>query len=506
MDNAEQPLLGDSNKPHYQSVGKTLREAEKAYVKTLNNKKMFLAAFSAVLGNFTFGYSLVYPSPVIPALEKNVYPDLHIEMNEVSWFGSVFALGACLGGISSMILNDRLGRKLSIMFSALPMAVGFLLMGSAQHISMLLLGRILTGFASGLTSSSIPVYISEISHGGVRGALGACPQIMAVCGALILYAFGNFLSWRWLAVVGEVPVFIMLVLMCFMPDSPRFLISKGKDKRALKALLWLRGADTAYQEEFDRIKNSMCMTHSLSWAEIKDPYYYKPILIAIFMRFLQQLSGISSILTYLEPIFERTSVALKGGLDATLVGIARLLSVLVAAAIMDKAGRRKLLFTSGLLMLASSLAMGLYIHFMKDIDHHHNSTNLTVFMANHGSSPNHTNYLSFIPLVCVMIYIIGYAFGWGPITWLLMSEILPLKTRGLASGLCVLVSWITGFALTEAFFPVANALGLEVLFYFFTVVCCCGLFFTYCCVPETRGRTLEQIESFFRTGRRSFMR
>uniref|UniRef100_A0A8C5PNM9 Solute carrier family 2 member 6 n=1 Tax=Leptobrachium leishanense TaxID=445787 RepID=A0A8C5PNM9_9ANUR len=445
MDETE-PLLNEHRTTNSMSVGRALREAEKEYVKTLKNKKMFLAAFSAVLGNFTFGYSLVYPSPVIPQLEKNVYPALQIESSEVSWFGSVFALGACLGGLSSMVLNDRLGRKLSIMFSALPMAVGFMLMGCAQHISMLLLGRILTGFASGLTSSSIPVYISEISHAGVRGMLGACPQILAVCGALVLYAFGIFLPWRWLAVVGEVPVLIMLVLMCFMPESPRFLISKGKDDKALQALLWLRGEGTAYNQEYMRIKETMRKMSSLKCSELSDPHYYKPILITLLMRFLQQLSGISAILTYLEPIFQRTSVTLNSSLAATIVGIVRLASVLVSASIMDKAGRKILLFTS------------------------------------------------------------GYAFGWGPITWLLMSEILPLKARGLASGLCVLVSWLTGFLLTEVFFPAADALGLETPFFFFTVICCCGLIFTYCCVPETKGRTLEQIESFFRTGRRSFIR
>ncbi|KAG8535810.1 hypothetical protein GDO81_027728, partial [Engystomops pustulosus] len=123
---------------------------------TLDNRRMFLAAFSAVLGNFSFGYGLVYPSPVLPALEGDADPVLHITDVEKSWFGSVFALGCCVGGMSSMVLNDRLGRKLSIMFSAFPAAVGFLMMGSAQHVSMLLLGRILTGLAGGLTSSSIP--------------------------------------------------------------------------------------------------------------------------------------------------------------------------------------------------------------------------------------------------------------------------------------------------------------------------------------------------------------
>ncbi|XP_040262143.1 solute carrier family 2, facilitated glucose transporter member 6 [Bufo bufo] len=503
MDN--KPLLSDPRKSNYQSVGKVLREAEKKYIKTLDNRRMFLAAFSAVLGNFSFGYALVYPSPVLPVLEEDTDPVLHITDAEKSWFGSVFALGCCVGGISSMVLNDRLGRKLSIMFSAFPAAVGFLLIGSAQHVSMLLLGRILTGLAGGLTSSSIPVYISEISHAGVRGALGACPQLLAVCGALVLYTLGLFLPWRWLAVAGEVPVLVMLLLLCFMPDSPRFLISKGKDEKALQALVWLRGPKTAYRGEYQRIKESVLKANSsLTFSELSDPYYYKPILIAVSMRCLQQLSGINPILTYLEPIFNRTKVILKGGYDAALVGLVRLISVLVAALVMDKAGRKILLFVSSALMLVSSLSMGLYVHFTVDMKH--NSTNLTMTTSDPHVLADPVNYLGVIPLVCIMLYILGYAFGWGPVTWLLMSEILPLKARGTASGLCVMVSWITGFVLTEAFLPVVNAFNLETPFFFFAIICACCILFTYLCVPETKGRTLEQIESYFRTGRRSFIK
>ncbi|KAM5146646.1 solute carrier family 2, facilitated glucose transporter member 6 [Mantella aurantiaca] len=499
------PLLNAPKSSDYQSVGKTLREAEKKYVKTLDNRKMFLAAFSAVLGNFTFGYALVYTSPVIPALEGDADPSMHITETEKSWFGSVFALGTCVGGLSSMFLNDWLGRKLSIMFSVLPAAIGFLLMGSAQHISMLLLGRILTGLAGGLTSSSIPVYISEISHAGVRGALGACPQLMAVCGALVLYALSIVVPWRWLAIAGEIPVFTMLILLCFMPDSPRFLISKGKTDRALTALEWLRGPNTAYRDEFKRIEESIQNKNSsMTCRELSESHYYKPILIAVLMRFLQQMSGINPILTYLEPIFNKTKVILPGNYDAALVGLVRLVSVLISATVMDKAGRKILLYISSSLMLVSSLAMGLYVHFTVDV--RHNTTTFNMTLNGPGTHVDPTYYLGVIPLVCIMLYILGYAFGWGPITWLLMSEILPLKARGVASGLCVVVSWITGFILTEAFLPVVNAFNLETPFFFFTFICICCLIFTYLAVPETKGRTLEQIEWYFRSGRRSFIR
>ncbi|XP_069465569.1 solute carrier family 2, facilitated glucose transporter member 6 [Ambystoma mexicanum] len=498
------PLLdGDTPRPHYKTFShKEAREAEKRYVRTLQNKRLFVAAFAAVLGAFNFGFALVYPSPVIPAIDDNKDPIIKVTSKEISWFGSVFALGSIVGGASAMFLNDFLGRKLSIMFSALPSAIGYALMAGAQNVWMLLLGRILTGFAGGLTSASIPVYVSEISHSGVRGFLGACPQIMAVTGALVLYAFGLFLPWRWLAVAGIVPVLIMLVILCFMPYSPRFLISKGKDEEALRALAWLRGKDTQYVEEFDRIVDSLTQGTKITCGELADPYYYKPLLITVCMRFLQQLSGVTPILVFLESIFIKTKVILDGKYDAALVGLVRLLSVSIAAFTMDKAGRKILLFVSAGLMLASTFTMGMYVHFISLPQG--NSTNLTMeSLATSAGEP--VNYITLIPLFSIMLYIMGYAMGWGPITWLLMSEVLPLRARGVASGLCVLVSWATAFVMIESFIPASEAFGRDVPFFFFAVISAVNLIFTACFVPETKGRTLEQIESYFRTGRRSFI-
>uniref|UniRef100_U3IGY9 Solute carrier family 2 member 6 n=1 Tax=Anas platyrhynchos platyrhynchos TaxID=8840 RepID=U3IGY9_ANAPP len=430
-------------------------------LRVLHNKRLYLAVFAAVLGNFSFGFALVYTSPVIPALEAHPNPALRLDRHKASWFGVRSGLVPAWGG--AMLLNDRLGRKLSIMFSAVPSAVGYALLAGAQGIEMLLLGRVLTGYAGGVTSASIPVYISEISHPGVRGMLGACPQIMAVLGSLILYALGLLLDWRWLAVAGEVPVLAMILLLCFMPNSPRFLLSRGKEDEALQSLCWLRGKDTDYAREYEQIKDSV-RNRRVSCAEIKDPFIYKPILIAVVMRFLQQLSGVTCVLVYLQPIFKKTAY------DAALVGLVRLFSVAIAAVSMDKAGRKILLFVSGK-SLCHDVQGQLFFSYFQQL------------WALKPQQPHLT--------LCSPA---GYAMGWGPITWLLMSEILPLKARGVASGLCVVVSW-----LTEAF-------GLEVPFLFFAVICAGNVFFTGCCVPETKGRSLEQIEAFFRTGRRSFMR
>ncbi|NWY96931.1 GTR6 protein, partial [Loxia curvirostra] len=500
-----EPLMRKTSFSYHTFPEGTARRLDKEYLRSLHNKRLYLAVFAAVLGNFSFGFALVYPSPVIPALEAHPSPALRLDQHTAPWFGSVFTLGAAAGGLSTMLLNDCLGRKLSIMFSALPSALGYALLAGAQGLWMLLLGRVLTGYAGGVTSASIPVYISEISHPGVRGMLGACPQIMAVLGSLVLYALGLILDWRWLAMAGEVPVLAMVLLLCFMPNSPRFLLSQGKEEEALSSLCWLRGEDTDYAREYEQIKDSVRkQSRRVSCAELKDPFLYKPILISGVMRFLQQLSGVTCILVYLQPIFKKTSVILKAEYDAALVGLVRLSAVAIAAVSMDKAGRKILLFVSAGVMLVSNLTMGLYIHF-EPASHNGTVANTTlVSSANLPAEP--TNYITLIPLLATMFFIMGYAMGWGPITWLLMSEILPLKARGVASGLCVLVSWLTAFTLTQFFLPVVNAFGLEVPFLFFALISAGNILFTGCCVPETKGRSLEQIEAFFRTGRRSFLR
>ncbi|XP_051040901.1 solute carrier family 2, facilitated glucose transporter member 6 isoform X2 [Phodopus roborovskii] len=474
----QEPLLRDEGLDYDTFPEASASPRERARAGALQNRRVFLATFAAVLGNFSFGYALVYTSPVIPALKLSSDPALHLNKIQASWFGSVFTLGAAAGGLSAMVLNDLLGRKLSIMFSAVPSVIGYALMAGAHGLWMLLLGRMLTGFAGGLTAACIPVYVSEIAPPGVRGALGATPQLMAVFGSLSLYALGLLLPWRWLAVAGEGPVLIMILLLSFMPNSPRFLLSKGRDEEALQALTWLR-ADSEVHWEFEQIQDNVRK---------------------------QQLTGITPILVYLQTIFDSMSVALPSQQDAAIVGAVRLVSVLIAAVTMDLAGRKVLLYVSASIMLVANLTLGLYIQFGPRPLTPNSTVGLEIMTLGNTEQPPTTSfdYLTLIPLLATMLFIMGYAMGWGPITWLLMSEVLPLRARGVASGLCVLVSWLTAFILTKYFLLAVNAFGLQVPFFFFSAICLLSLLFTGFCVPETRGRSLEQIEAFFHTRRMSF--
>uniref|UniRef100_A0A672NLE1 Solute carrier family 2 member 6 n=1 Tax=Sinocyclocheilus grahami TaxID=75366 RepID=A0A672NLE1_SINGR len=154
-----------------------------------------------------------------------------------------------------------------------------------------------------------------------------------------LFSPGLVLPWRWLAVAGEIPVVIMIIFLCFMPTSPRYHIMKGNRARAVKSLEWLRGPNSDYLTEFNKIERSINSQVKGTLCDLKTPLYYKPILISLVMRFLQQMTGITPILVYLEPIFHMTAISLVA---------VRLISVAIAASLMDKAGRKALLFTSGL--------------------------------------------------------------------------------------------------------------------------------------------------------------
>ncbi|XP_034566410.1 solute carrier family 2, facilitated glucose transporter member 6 [Notolabrus celidotus] len=466
----------------------------------INNSKLFLAVFAAVLGNFNFGYSLVYSSPVLPKLKSpDVDPRLRMGTYEASWFGSIYSLGAAAGGLGAMLLNDLIGRKLTIMMSAIPSTIGYMLMGGAVDLWMLLLGRFLTGIAGGMTAASIPVYISEISHKSVRGALGSCPQITAVFGALALYALSLVVPWRWLAVAGELPAVLMVVLLVFMPRSPRRLLSLGREQQAEKALRWLRGKDYNTQIELKAIQDSINTRGKVTWSDLATPVFYKPITIAVVMRFLQQMTGITPVLVYLEFIFSKHKVSLEPKFDAAIVGAVRLLSVVVAASLMDRAGRKALLYTSSMLMFLSTLTLTMISH-NADCPPGPTPPNITIPLDYSSHNAVGETAAGLLPLISIMVFIFGYAMGWGPITWLLMSEVLPLAARGVASGLCVTVSWLTAFLLTQVFTHLVDRYGLYVPYLWFMVVCVFCLLFNAVCIPETRGRSLEEIENYFRTG------
>ncbi|XP_006074566.2 solute carrier family 2, facilitated glucose transporter member 8 isoform X8 [Bubalus bubalis] len=452
-------------------------------------RRVFLAAFAAALGPLSFGFALGYSSPAIPSLRRAAPPAPHLDEDAASWFGAIVTLGAAAGGVLGGWLLDRAGRKLSLVLCALPFVAGFAVITAAQNLWMLLGGRLLTGLACGIASLVAPVYISEIAYPEVRGLLGSCVQLMVVTGILLAYLAGWVLEWRWLAVLGCVPPSFMLLLMCFMPETPRFLLSQHKHQEAMAAMQFLWGYAQGWEEP------PLGAQHQgFHVAQLRRPGVYKPFIIGISLMAFQQLSGVNAVMFYAETIFEKAKFK-DSSLASVVVGVIQVLFTATAALIMDRAGRRLLLTLSGVVMVFSTSAFGAYFKLTEGGPSNSSHVDLPALVS---MEPADTNMgLAWLAVGSMCLFIAGFAVGWGPIPWLLMSEIFPLHVKGVATGVCVLTNWFMAFLVTKEFSSLMEVLRPYGAFWLASAFCIFGVLFTLACVPETKGKTLEQITAHF---------
>ncbi|XP_060927990.1 solute carrier family 2, facilitated glucose transporter member 8 isoform X1 [Limanda limanda] len=467
-----------------------LMSEQDAYLSKVKNRNLYLATFASVLGPMSFGFVLGYSSPALPELMQTSDPRLRLDAVQASWFGSIVTVGAAVGGLLGGWMVERIGRKLSLMFCSLPFVFGFTIIIAAQNVWMLYAGRVLTGLASGVTSLVVPLYISEMAHERVRGTLGSCVQLMVVLGIMGVYLAGLFLDWRWLAICCSVPPTLLMVCMCFMPETPRFLLSQGKRREAEEALRFLRGPDAPVEWECARIESGCDERGSgFQMSDLKDPGVYKPLLIGVLLMIFQQFTGINAIMFYAETIFEQAHFK-ESDLASVIVGLIQVVVTAVAALIMDKAGRKVLLIISGVAMVISTTAFGVYFYLMSRI--HEGGPPLSLL----GAEPH--SDLTWLALASMAVFIAGFALGWGPIPWLIMSEIFPVKVRGVASAICVLTNWSMAFLITKTFQDMMLLLTSAGTFWLFASMCILNVIFTMAFIPETKGKTLEQIEATFR--------
>ncbi|XP_007423249.1 solute carrier family 2, facilitated glucose transporter member 8 isoform X1 [Python bivittatus] len=488
------PLLGPNTETELHAAGRPSQL--EIYLSKVQNHNLYLATFAAVLGPLSFGFVLGYSSPAIPSLKRSNNPELTLDETQASWFGSVVTLGAVAGGTLGGYAVDKIGRKLSLMLCAIPYVFGFMIIISAQNIWMLYLGRLLNGLASGVTSLVVPVYISETSHSKIRGVLGSCVQLMVVIGILGAYLAGMVLEWRWLAVLCSIPPCFMLGLMAFMPETPRFLLHQNQQPEAIAALQFLRGPLVDHEWECQEIEANASEQEELSIAEFKNPAIYKPFLIGVAMMFFQQASGINALMFYAETIFEEANFK-NSSAAPVIVGSIQVFFTATAALIIDRTGRKILLIVSGLIMAASATVFGIY--FRITLPSPSNSSHLRLL-----NTPVNTSFmdeghsLAWLAVLSMSFFIVGFSLGWGPIPWLVMSEIFPLRARGVASGACVLTNWLMAFLVTKEFHDLMVLLTPSGTFWLFSSTCLLNVVFTIICVPETKGKSLEEIEAYFR--------
>jgi sugar porter (SP) family MFS transporter len=437
--------------------------------------------FFGAFGGILFGYDIGVMTGALPFLQN----DWNLQNNAsiIGWITSSLMLGAILGGALAGQLSDKLGRRKMVLIAAILFAVFSLASAAAPHDGQYyLIGvRIFLGLAVGAASALVPAYMSEMAPAAVRGRLSGINQLMIVSGMLLSYiadyllqGLPEHIAWRSMLGLAAVPAIILLLGVLRLPESPRFLVKQGKLDEARQVLSWIRRPEEVEPEMRDieeTASEESAAAKSTSWGTLFTGRYRYLVVAGIGVAAFQQFQGANAIFYYIPLIVEKAtgSSASSALLWPIIQGIILVFGALVFMVIADKFNRRTLLTVGGTVMGLSFLMPAI----------------LNALIPN--MSP-------MMIVVFLSIYVAFYSATWAPLTWVLVGEIFPLAIRGRASGLASSFNWIGSF-LVGLLFPIMTAaMSQEAVFAIFGLICVLGVVFIRVAVPETRGRSLEEIE------------
>ncbi|AHI02019.1 hypothetical protein KALB_8662 [Kutzneria albida DSM 43870] len=429
--------------------------------------------FFGALGGILFGYDLGVISGVLLLIK----PLWHLDSFAQGVVGGCLAAGAILGAVFATRLTDRLGRRKAIMAAAVVFALGTLGCTFAPDVTVLVVSRFVVGVAVGASSASVPTYLAELSPGRARGALSSLNQLMIVSGILIAYivdyALNDSGNWRGMFAAALIPAVLLLVGMAFMPETPRWLLKAGREEEARAVLTATQPAEDV-ERELAEIREviSLSGTERGKLRDLGSKLVRPALVVAMILAIGQQFSGVNAINLYAPTMFTNlgfgTSAAL---LAAVVLGLVKVLFTAGEVLVVDRWGRRPLLLVGSLMMAATLFLLGLAVLTIHD-----------------------TSLAGITALVLLIVYLAGYELGWGAVVWVMIAEVFPLRVRGIGTGTASVVLWAATFAITFIF-PVMNTgIGLAYSAWIFAGIGILLFLLVRKFVPETKGRTLEQIE------------
>ncbi|XP_062018549.1 sugar transporter ERD6-like 7 isoform X2 [Rosa rugosa] len=430
---------------------------------------VYLSTFVAVCGSYEFGCCVGYSSPTQSAITE----DLNLSVSEYSVFGSILTFGAMIGAITIGPITDFVGRKgVGLLFTLLRV-LGLLTLGDWQlDMEWELFHMFLMKYWMDI---KVPVFISEIAPKNLRGRLTALNQLMIVSGVSVSFIIGIVVSWRALALIGLIPCAVTLFGLFFIPESPRWLAKTGRHKDFEVALQKLRGKDADISLEAEEIKEYIATIDSLPKVKLLDLFqrrYLPSVLIAVGLMVFQQLGGINGVCFYVSDIFEQAGFSSTVG--TITYAILQVVVTGIGASIMDKAGRKPLILTS-----ASGLLLGCVV------------TAIAFFLT---AQELALNVAPVLAVTGILIFIGAFSIGMGAVPWIIMSEIFPINIKGQAGSLATLVNWF-GAWLCSYTFNFLMSWSTYGTFILYAAINALAIVFVIFFVPETKGKTLEQIQA-----------
>jgi SP family galactose:H+ symporter-like MFS transporter len=422
----------------------------------------------AALGGFLFGYNTSVIAGALPFLAN----DLAISLLMQGVIVSMILIGALVGSLMGGGVADRFGRRVVIFVTAVILVFGCGLTMGAEGVKGLLIGRFITGFGVGLSSVVAPLYLAEISFAQRRGAVVSLYQLAITLGILVAYlvnyACASGGEWRLMFGLGALPALAQLLSFAGLPESPSWLLSKGSAEKANSILKRLYKSKSAIEE----------LSHPLpeegkkkGWRALLKPSLLPVLCIGIVLSIFQQITGINAVIYYAPQVFSIAGFAsISTSILATIgIGIINLLATLLSVWLIDRMGRRTL-FIVGLIGMAISLSV-LALAFFTE-----------------------SKAIDLIAVVSLMIYVCFFAISLGPLTWVVISEIYPLGVRGRAMSIAIGANWAFNYLVSLTFPSLISGIGGDGVFSLYACTCLLGLWFVYRYIPETRGKSLKEIQ------------
>lgn len=470
-------------------------------MQTINSKYLMKLTLVATLGGLLFGYDTGVISGTVGSLESFfVIPKGLSETAASAFKGFLVAsalIGCIIGGIFGGLVSKKLGRKKGLILAAILFLISALgssmpemfikPIGELDHTfsTIFIVYRIIGGIGVGLASMLSPLYIAEIAPAKSRGKLVSFNQLAIVGGFMVVYFVNYFISkgggsdewlneigWRWMFASEVIPAGLFLGLLFFVPDTPRSLMLKNKPEEALDVLVKVNG-----EEEGKKILAEIESTVVQSSGKLLS-YGWLIIIIGIALSVFQQFVGINVVLYYAPEIFKTISSGTDSALLMTIiVGVVNFLFTIIAVKTVDNYGRKPLMLIGALGMAVAMLSLGF------------------VFFS------GATGYLA---LACMMLYVASFAMSWGPVTWVLLSEIFPNKIRGRAMAIAVAAQWLSNYLVSLTFPMMNDNSNLTELFnhgfayWIYGIMSLLAMYFVWKWVPETKGKTLEEMEDLWK--------